>query len=44
MFDWLRSVYESIVSALVPEEDRHPFREMYGAGVIGIGCMFLNII
>ena len=34
MFDWLRSVYESIVSALVPEEDRHPFREMYGAGVI----------
>ena len=34
MFDWLRSVYESIVSALVAEEDRHPFREMYGAGVI----------
>ena len=34
MFDWLRSVYESIVSALTPEEDRHPFREMYGAGVI----------
>ena len=34
MFDWLRSVYESIVSALVPEEDRHPFREMYGAGII----------
>ena len=33
MFDWLRSVYESIVSALVPEE-RHAFREMYGAGVI----------
>jgi hypothetical protein len=33
MFDWLRSVYESIVSALVPE-DRHAFREMYGAGVI----------
>ena len=34
MFDWLRSVYETIVSALIPEEDRHPFREMYGAGVI----------
>ena len=34
MFDWLRSVYESIVSALIPKEDRHPFREMYGAGVI----------
>ena len=33
MFDWLRSVYESIVSALVPEK-RHAFREMYGAGVI----------
>ncbi len=33
MFDWLRSVYESIVSALVPDE-RHAFREMYGAGVI----------
>ena len=33
MFDWLRSMYESIVSALVPE-DRHAFREMYGAGVI----------
>ena len=33
MFDWLRSMYESIVSALVPEE-RHAFREMYGAGVI----------
>ena len=33
MFDWLRSVYESIVSALVPD-DRHAFREMYGAGVI----------
>ena len=33
MFAWLRSVYESIVSALNPE-DRHPFREMYGAGVI----------
>ena len=33
MFDWLRSMYESIVSALVPEE-RHAFKEMYGAGVI----------
>ena len=33
MFDWLRSMYESIVSALVPEK-RHAFREMYGAGVI----------
>lgn len=33
MFDWLRSVYESIVSALIPD-DRHAFREMYGAGVI----------
>ncbi|MBR5108488.1 MAG: alpha/beta hydrolase [Bacteroidales bacterium] len=33
MFDWLRSVYESIVLALVPE-NRHAFREMYGAGVI----------
>jgi poly(3-hydroxybutyrate) depolymerase len=33
MFDWLRSVYENIVAALNPEE-RHPFREMYGAKVI----------
>ena len=34
MFDWLRSVYEIIVSTLSPKEDRHPFREMYGAQVI----------
>ena len=30
----LRSVFESIVSIFLPEVDRHPFREMYGAGVI----------
>ena len=34
MFDWLRSMYESIVAALAPKEDLHPFREMYGAQVI----------
>jgi acetyl esterase/lipase len=33
-FDILRSVFESIVSIFVPEVERHPFREMYGAGVI----------
>ena len=33
-FDLLRSIFESIVSIFVPEVERHPFREMYGAGVI----------
>ena len=33
-FDFLRSVFESIVSIFVPEVERHVFREMYGAGVI----------
>jgi acetyl esterase/lipase len=33
-FNILRSVFESIVSIFVPEVERHPFREMYGAGVI----------
>ena len=32
--DVLRSVFESIVSVLLPDVDTHPFREMYGAGVI----------
>ena len=32
--DELRRIFESIVSIFIPEEDRHPFREMYGAGVI----------
>ena len=33
-FDILRSTFESIVSIFVPEVERHPFREVYGAGVI----------
>ena len=33
-FDILRSIFESIVSIFVPEVERHPFREVYGAGVI----------
>ena len=33
-FDILRSIFESIVSIFVPDVERHPFREMYGAGVI----------
>ena len=33
-FDLLRSIFESIVSIFLPEVERHPFREMYGAGVI----------
>ena len=33
-FDVLRSIFESIVSVFLPEVERHPFREMYGAGVI----------
>ena len=33
-FDFLRSIFESIVSVFVPEVERHVFREMYGAGVI----------
>ena len=33
-FDLLRSIFESIVSIFVPEVERHPFREMYGADVI----------
>ena len=33
-FDILRSIFESIVSIFLPEVERHPFREMYGAGVI----------
>ncbi len=32
--DALRSFFESIVSIFIPEVERHPFREMYGAGVI----------
>ena len=32
--DVLRSIFESIVSIFLPEVERHPFREMYGAGVI----------
>jgi dienelactone hydrolase len=33
-FDVLRSIFESIVSIFIPEVERHPFREVYGAGVI----------
>ena len=33
-WDILRSVFESMVSIFLPDVDRHPFREMYGAGVI----------
>jgi len=33
-WDVLRSVFESMVSIFLPEVDRHPFREMYGSGVI----------
>ena len=33
-FDILRSIFESIVSIFIPDVERHPFREMYGAGVI----------
>ena len=33
-FDILRSIFESIVNIFLPEVERHPFREMYGAGVI----------
>ena len=33
-FDFLRSIFESLVSIFVPEVERHVFREMYGAGVI----------
>ena len=33
-FDLLRSIFESIISIFLPEVERHPFREMYGAGVI----------
>ena len=33
-FDFLRSIFESIVSIFVPEVERHVFREMYGAGVL----------
>ena len=32
--DELRRIFESIVSIFIPEVDLHPFREMYGAGVI----------
>ena len=32
--DELRRIFESIVSVFIPEVDRHPFREMYGAGII----------
>ncbi len=32
--DELRRIFESIVSIFIPEVDRHPFREMCGAGVI----------
>lgn len=33
-YDFLRSIFESIVSVFVPDVERHVFREMYGAGVI----------
>ena len=33
-WDFLRSVFESMVSIFLPDENRHPFRKMYGAGVI----------
>ena len=33
-WDILRSFFESMVSIFLPEVDRHPFREMYGADVI----------
>ena len=33
-FDLLRSIFESIVSIFLPEVERHPFRTMYGSGVI----------
>ena len=33
-WDILRSIFESMVSIFLPEVDHHPFREMYGAGVI----------
>ena len=43
--DFLRSILESIVSIFIPEVERHPFREMYGAGIIhrilksyGVSC------
>ena len=33
-WDVLRSIFESIVNVFLPKVERHPFREMYGAGVI----------
>lgn len=32
--DFLRSALEALWSIFLPQEERHPFREMYGAGVI----------
>ena len=34
VWDVVRSIFESIASVFVPRQDRHVFREMYGAGVI----------
>ena len=33
-WDVLRSIFESIVNVFLPQVERHPFREVYGAGVI----------
>ena len=33
-WDILRSIFESLVNVFLPREERHPFREVYGAGVI----------
>ena len=33
-WDMLRSIFENIVSVFLPEVEKHPFRETYGAGVI----------
>ena len=33
-WDVLRSIFESLVNVFLPKVERHPFREVYGAGVI----------
>ena len=33
-WDVLRSIFESIVNVFLPQVEKHPFREVYGAGVI----------
>ena len=33
-WDVLRSIFDNIVSIFLPEVEKHPFREVYGAGVI----------